>query len=76
MTSLNILCFGDSLTAGYSNYGMQFTPYGDHLKDQLKAAWPNTYVNITVNGKSGDLVSSPGQFKARLESQRKNDYIF
>ena len=29
----NILCYGDSLTAGYSRYGTSFTPYGETISD-------------------------------------------
>jgi len=31
MKCLRILCFGDSLTEGYSQYGSLFTPYSDSM---------------------------------------------
>ena len=31
-----ILCFGDSLTAGYNRQGLQFWPYSIALKDTLE----------------------------------------
>ena len=31
-----ILCFGDSLTAGYNRQGIKFWPYSIALKDTLK----------------------------------------
>lgn len=32
---MNILCFGDDITAGYYNYGKNFHPYKLHLEKQL-----------------------------------------
>ncbi|CAG8977590.1 hypothetical protein HYALB_00008366 [Hymenoscyphus albidus] len=34
--SLKILCFGDSLTEGYTNWGMIFKPYSDTLRNVLE----------------------------------------
>lgn len=61
---LKILCFGDSLTAGYSQWGMQHYPYGVHLKDHLRAAFPNTRIVVDVEGMSGAQVR--GQYTRRL----------
>ncbi len=40
--SLNILCFGDSLTEGYSMYGMMFTPYSETLEERLNSLLNDT----------------------------------
>jgi lysophospholipase L1-like esterase len=63
---LNNLCFGDSLTEGYSEYGTKMTPYGTttlaYLTDRLG---PLPEVHLCVEGKSGDLVSAG--FSRRME---------
>lgn len=41
-----ILCYGDSLTAGYSEWGTSFTPYGDTLEIRSK-------LNVKSIGMSG-----------------------
>lgn len=41
-----ILCYGDSLTAGYSEWGTNFTPYGDTLEIKSK-------LEVTSVGMSG-----------------------
>ncbi|MCJ1472533.1 hypothetical protein MMC13_001182 [Lambiella insularis] len=62
--TLKILCFGDSLTAGYSAYGSQFYPYADHLKRALQATFPSSRIEIIVEGMSGAQVR--GQYTGRL----------
>ena len=63
-SSLRILCFGDSLTAGYSRYGMLHFPYAVHLKEKLQAAFPSLEIHIDVEGMSGAQVR--GQYLGRL----------
>lgn len=63
--SLNILCFGDSLTAGYSRYGTVHFPYAIHLKEVLQTAFPSTWLHIEVEGMSGAQVQ--GQYRGRLK---------
>lgn len=63
--SLRVLCFGDSLTAGYTNWGISFFPYGDTLRDDLRSALPSTDVQVDVEGFSGDQVR--GAFLRRLQ---------
>mmetsp|Transcript_39606 Transcript_39606/g.109102 ORF Transcript_39606/g.109102 Transcript_39606/m.109102 type:complete len:427 (-) Transcript_39606:68-1348(-) len=41
-----ILCYGDSMTAGFYNSGLQFSPYGETLAKRLPAT-------VWVNGLSG-----------------------
>jgi len=48
---LRILCYGDSLTAGFCSYGEQFEPYGRTLADAMgKAGKP---CEVSVCGLSG-----------------------
>jgi len=62
--TLKILCFGDSLTAGYSNYGTNYHPYAEHLKLALQVAFPSTSIETVVEGMSGAQVR--GQYTGRL----------
>lgn len=61
---LRILCFGDSLTAGYSRYGLLHFPYADHLRNKLQAAFPATEIHTDVEGMSGAQVED--QYLGRL----------
>ena len=54
--SLRILCFGDSLTAGYTSYGWEFYPYADHLRVGLQHMLSTSDIDIHVDGFSGDQV--------------------
>jgi lysophospholipase L1-like esterase len=66
--SLNILCFGDSLTAGYSAYGMRFTPYSTWLKTMLEEELTGVKkVNVDTDGVSGELVLRG--FRGRMEKR-------
>lgn len=67
---LGILCFGDSLTAGYYCYGLHYHPYAGKLGEKLKAAFPDTEMIIDVNGVPGDLaISPPGHFLPRIQDK-------
>ncbi|MCJ1433759.1 hypothetical protein MMC27_003124 [Xylographa pallens] len=61
---LKILCFGDSLTAGYSMWGLQFHPYAEQLKKVLQGAFPSTTIEVVVEGLSGAQVR--GEYTGRL----------
>ena len=63
-SAIKILCFGDSLTAGYSRYGLLHFPYAEHLKQKLQAAFPSMKIQIDVEGMSGAQVQ--GQYLGRL----------
>ena len=63
-SSLKILCFGDSLTAGYSRFGMLHYPYSEYLRGKLQAAFPWMDIHIDVEGMSGAQVQ--GQYLGRL----------
>ncbi|PYH49690.1 SGNH/GDSL hydrolase family protein [Aspergillus saccharolyticus JOP 1030-1] len=68
--SLSILCFGNSLTAGYYNWGQDYHPYAWKLEKRLKAAFPTHILRIDVDGLPGDLVKSPpGRFLPRLQQK-------
>jgi len=46
-----ILCYGDSLTAGYYNNGRSFSPYGTALEDALTSL--GLECEVSINGLSG-----------------------
>ena len=52
-TTKRILCYGDSLTAGFCNGGYKFTPYANFLKDKLQALDGESYVEVDYYGFSG-----------------------
>ncbi|KAL8722107.1 MAG: hypothetical protein Q9225_001351 [Loekoesia sp. 1 TL-2023] len=64
--SLRILCFGDSLTAGYSGYGCFHYPYAKQIREKLKENLPGTEATVDVSGLSGDQVIA-GQYLSRMK---------
>ncbi|KAL5940610.1 hypothetical protein ACKVV1_008276 [Pyricularia oryzae] len=52
---LRILCFGDSLTSGYSRSGLASHPYDERLVQDLKVARPELEIETTEDGRPGDL---------------------
>ncbi|TLS24576.1 hypothetical protein PpBr36_08817 [Pyricularia pennisetigena] len=52
---LRILCFGDSLTSGYSRSGLVSHPYEQKLVQELKVARPELEIETTEDGIPGDL---------------------
>lgn len=60
-SSLNILCFGDSLTEGYSKWGAKFTPYGrtlgGYLREQLEDVELSRNLKVRIEGVSGERVT-------------------
>lgn len=68
--SLSILCFGDSLTAGFYHHGLEYHPYAKKLYECLQAAFPTAEFMIEVDGAPGDLVTSPpGSFLSRIQGK-------
>jgi len=65
-----ILCFGDSLTAGFYANGTKFAPYGDTLGEQLHAAGINA--QLLINGQSGHKAS---RMLDELDSSRTVDIV-
>ena len=68
--SLRILCFGDSLTAGYTSYGWEFYPYADHLGAGLRQSLSTSDIEIDVAGLSGDQVR--GSYLPRIKAKCAN----
>ncbi|KAL9006314.1 MAG: hypothetical protein Q9188_000913 [Gyalolechia gomerana] len=64
--SLRTLCFGDSLTAGYSKYGYFHYPYAKQIREKLEEHLPDTEATLDVAGLSGDQVIA-GQFLPRMK---------
>lgn len=52
---LRILCFGDSLTAGYTASGLKYHPYHKVLGRKLREAFPGLRVEISSDGLDGGL---------------------
>ncbi|KAJ8058387.1 hypothetical protein OCU04_012578 [Sclerotinia nivalis] len=67
LSPLKILCLGDSLTEGYSQYGTKFYPYSKWMKEVLGKKWPDREIEVITDGISGDLLTPPGGFKRRME---------
>ncbi|KAG5926826.1 hypothetical protein E4U42_002932 [Claviceps africana] len=66
--SLRILCFGDSLTAGFHDFGMSFHPYSIAFTAALKAALPHMAITVHHSGKNGD-VGAWTAFHERLKQE-------
>lgn len=63
---LRILCFGDSLTEGYSAMGWSMTPYSRWMEEYLNAKVDNEYeIKVETDGKSGDCVRTG--FETRIQ---------
>ncbi|CZR50408.1 related to esterase [Phialocephala subalpina] len=63
---LRILCFGDSLTEGYSAMGWSMTPYSRWMEEYLNAKLGNEYeIKVETDGKSGDCVRTG--FERRMQ---------
>ncbi|KAL2070862.1 hypothetical protein VTL71DRAFT_13888 [Oculimacula yallundae] len=66
--SLRVLCFGDSLTAGHTQGGSLFHPYGIALEASLKETLPTWNISTDIQGLGGDqVVSPPGVFFPRMD---------
>ncbi|KAL3418641.1 GDSL-like Lipase/Acylhydrolase [Phlyctema vagabunda] len=64
---LRILCFGDSLTWGFSHGGYTQHPYAITLKTTLESKLPDPVIT-EQKGQNGDLaVSPPGGFWPRMD---------
>jgi len=70
---LSILCFGNSLTAGFHSYGLEYHPYAIKLKEHLENEFLGLEVLTTVAGQPGDLVCRPGAFLSRIEMKCENN---
>jgi lysophospholipase L1-like esterase len=64
---LRILCFGDSLTAGFSSWGAIYHPYQEKLEHMLCMAFPDLKIETVEDGLSGATVKSA--FQTRMNQQ-------
>jgi len=64
---LRILCFGDSLTAGYSSWGSVHHPYNEVLENMLSMAYPDLKIVTAEDGMSGSTVKHG--FQTRMNEQ-------
>ena len=62
---MRILCFGDSLTAGYSSMGAIYHPYTEMLVQFLEMAFPELNVETVEDGMPGSVVKY--QFVTRMQ---------
>lgn len=66
--SLRILCFGDSLTSGYSQLGSVSHPYSQRLTAVLSGSFPSLNIDAHADGLPGDVVCTAGsRFLRRIE---------
>ncbi|KAH8820419.1 SGNH hydrolase-type esterase domain-containing protein [Xylogone sp. PMI_703] len=76
MNAFHILCFGDSLTEGFTRFGTVFHPYAWSLKPSLQKFLPSAVITTDIQGRSGDLViSPPGKFHPRIASLYENTEV-
>jgi len=71
MSGIKILCFGDSLTSGWFNFGLGEHPYAETLAERLRAAFPFP-VSVKVSGAPGDLVCTE-RWVDRAKAERQFD---
>lgn len=68
--TLKILCFGNSLTGGYTMMGLASWPYADFLEIYLARLFPSIKLMIDVSGLPGDrVVGSGSQFLNRMQNR-------
>ena len=65
MSTIRILCLGDSLTEGYGLM-VDAHPYCIEMEKRLQSAFPDEKVNVVEDGVAGDLVTDES-FSERLE---------
>lgn len=65
--TLRILCFGDSLTAGYTSMALETYPYADQLRAELQDKLSSPDIHVDVEGRPGDQVR--GLYLQRLRSK-------
>ena len=64
---LRILCFGDSLTNGYSAMGAIHHPYCENMEHMLTMAFPDLKIETEEDGMSGSTVKHG--FQTRMNAQ-------
>jgi hypothetical protein len=74
--TLRVLCFGDSLTSGYSAYGAIHHPYCEALEELLRAARPGTQLEVVEDGKDGDMVCSDSRANFLTRIRKHCGFLF
>jgi hypothetical protein len=65
---IHILCFGDSLTQGFTKGGNIHHPYSLSLQSILEKSFPSTSFRMEPGGRDGDQATSPpGAFVPRMD---------
>lgn len=65
---IRILCFGASITAGWTQLGLRYHPYARTLEARLRAAFPtNPRFSLQTDGLPGDTVVA-GLYPTRLRA--------
>ena len=68
MNPIHILCFGDSITAGYSSWDREYHPYAWKLLELLNESFPSTQITTDIQGALGDqVVTPPGGYLTRID---------
>ena len=67
-----ILCYGDSLTAGFCCGGYKFAPYATFLKDKLESMNQNLNIEIDSYGFSG---WTTGQLLENTYNSQLKDFV-
>lgn len=73
-TDIHVLCFGASITAGWSSYGQHYYPYATRLSARLADELPTSHFGIDVDGSPGDTVLH-GQYVPRLTKAMGNTSV-
>ena len=68
---IRVLCFGASITAGWSSYGVHYYPYATQLSARLADELPTSHFSIDVDGNPGDTVLH-GQYINRMNKDIDN----
>jgi len=62
---IRVLCFGASITAGWTSSGLHYYPYATRLSARLADELPTSHFSIDVDGSPGDMVIH-GQYMNRM----------
>ena len=71
---IRVLCFGASITAGWSASGLHYYPYATRLSARLADELPTSHFSIDVDGSPGDTVIH-GQYINRMNKDMSNTKI-
>ena len=68
---IRVLCFGASITAGWSALGNHYYPYATRLSARLADELPTSHFSIDVDGSPGDTMLH-GQYANRMQKDVGN----